>query len=104
MTDPDVPGGAFVHWIVTRIDPTLRSVEAGHVPPGAVGGENSAGSHTYYGPCPPPGPAHHYHFSVWAEGHRPGVGPGSSPRDALREIAAAAIAHGELVGTFARQP
>jgi len=79
VDDPDAPGGTFVHWLVL-LAPTATSV------PEDIGG--------YRGPCPPPGPPHHYRFSVYALG-------GSSPLDppAIRK---AAIAAGTLTGTFSR--
>jgi phosphatidylethanolamine-binding protein (PEBP) family uncharacterized protein len=72
VTDPDAPGGPFVHWRVRGMPASATAVPAG------TGG--------YTGPCPPPGDRpHHYRFTVTAlDGH------------------GAPIADGTLVGTYAR--
>jgi len=52
MTDPDAPGGTFVHWTHWGSD---------------TEGKNSFGKTGYNGPCPPKGDkAHHYRFRVMA--------------------------------------
>jgi Raf kinase inhibitor-like YbhB/YbcL family protein len=66
LADPDAPSGDFVHWRVTGIDPSAAGVERGQVPAGGSEEENSAGQTGYAGPCPPPGPAHRYIFTVEA--------------------------------------
>jgi Raf kinase inhibitor-like YbhB/YbcL family protein len=66
VTDPDAPSGTFTHWSVTGIDPSATGVEAGQVPSGGTVEENSSGRTGYSGPCPPPGPAHRYIWTVEA--------------------------------------
>lgn len=66
VTDPDAPGGTFTHWMVTGIDPSTTGVEAAQVPRGGTEQENSFGKTGYGGPCPPPGPAHRYIWTVEA--------------------------------------
>ena len=57
MEDPDAPGGTFVHWVVSGIEPGTTSLP-----------EGSAG---YKGPCPPGGKTHHYVLTLRAlEGDR----------------------------------
>ena len=87
VTDPDAPGGTFVHWVHKGI----AAAADGDVPP--------AGD--YHGPCPPPGSGpHHYHFEVFAMYQDPS-GSGSSFR-VVEELRDWAVASGELVGTFQR--
>jgi Raf kinase inhibitor-like YbhB/YbcL family protein len=64
MEDPDAPVGTFTHWLAWNIKPTVRRLAAGARPPRQ--GRTSAGTVGYTGPCPPPGPAHHYVFKLYA--------------------------------------
>lgn len=65
LHDPDAPvAGGFYHWVLYDIPATARSTD------GASGGGRSGiattGQAAYFGPCPPPGPAHHYIFTLYA--------------------------------------
>ncbi len=54
--DPDAPHpGGFYHWVVQAIPATVDTLDAG-----------TAKFSGYYGPCPPPGKVHHYHFTLYA--------------------------------------
>jgi Raf kinase inhibitor-like YbhB/YbcL family protein len=74
MFDPDAPtGSGFWHWTVFNIPPDVHSLPAdagaegsSALPPGAGEGRTDFGFSHYGGPCPPPGPAHHYHITVYA--------------------------------------
>ncbi|HTV87510.1 MAG TPA: YbhB/YbcL family Raf kinase inhibitor-like protein [Stellaceae bacterium] len=74
MFDPDAPtGSGFWHWTVFNIPPDVHSLAAdagaqgsSAMPQGAGEGRNDYGFSYYGGPCPPPGPAHHYHITVYA--------------------------------------
>jgi phosphatidylethanolamine-binding protein (PEBP) family uncharacterized protein len=56
----------------------------------------------YAGPCPPPGPAHHYRYTVYALREPLALADGVELEPALAAIDRAASARGRLVGTFAR--
>jgi Raf kinase inhibitor-like YbhB/YbcL family protein len=73
--DPDAPtGSGFWHWVMFDIPANVTSLpknagdpKAALAPPGAIQGNNDAGSQGYFGPCPPKGDKpHHYHFQVFA--------------------------------------
>lgn len=67
--DPDAPGGGFWHWIAFGIPPTAHALPANsgaHAAASAKFGTNDFGHARYDGPCPPPGPAHHYVFTLYA--------------------------------------
>jgi Raf kinase inhibitor-like YbhB/YbcL family protein len=65
LDDPDAPR-TFTHWLVYNITPAVESLQrGGALPPGALAGFNSAGTTTYFAPCPPAG-THHYVFHVYA--------------------------------------
>ncbi|HSP71832.1 MAG TPA: YbhB/YbcL family Raf kinase inhibitor-like protein [Gaiellaceae bacterium] len=81
VTDPDAPGGTFVHWRLTGIPASARTLPAGS----HAGGRNSFGKTGYGGPCPPRGQAHRYVFVLRALGRSGTV-----------------LATARLVGTYAR--
>jgi len=113
VDDPDAattPNGSFLHWLVIQLPP-----KAGSVPTTAAGVselDNAAGTRGWTPPCPPPGSVHHYRFSVYAlrdyvcadngdSSNGPGCAAPSSSQ-ALRQIIDAAIAKGQLTGTYSR--
>ncbi|HEV3088224.1 MAG TPA: YbhB/YbcL family Raf kinase inhibitor-like protein [Candidatus Elarobacter sp.] len=66
VIDHDAPKpGGWVHWIVIHIPASARAIGPA-VPRGAVVGKNDFGTLGWGGPCPPPGPAHHYTFVLQA--------------------------------------
>jgi Raf kinase inhibitor-like YbhB/YbcL family protein len=102
MVDPDAPGGDFIHWGIAHLAPAggSTSLSAGAHPAGAVLGRNSFGSLGYRGPCPPAGPAHHYHITVYALGQPSGLTQGF---DAGAVSSLRALGQGTLIGTYARR-
>jgi len=67
VRDPDAPvAGGFFHWVLYDIPANARQVNPNAPPAGAKTGMASSGRAAYYGPCPPPGPAHHYVFTLYA--------------------------------------
>lgn len=73
MHDPDAPtSGGFYHWVMFNISGDTRDLheDAGAVNSGslhrAVLGHTDFGQNCYGGPCPPPGPPHHYNITVFA--------------------------------------
>ena len=54
--DPDAPHpGGFYHWVVQTIPANVSTIDAG-----------TTRFSGYYGPCPPAGKVHHYHFTIYA--------------------------------------
>jgi hypothetical protein len=43
MTDPDAPGGTFIHWLVHDIPKDIRVIERGGLPMGAKQVKNDFG-------------------------------------------------------------
>ena len=67
LRDPDAPvPGGFYHWVVYDVPASARSLGGGAALRAARLGRSSTGAPSYYGPCPPPGPAHHYIFTLYA--------------------------------------
>lgn len=103
VLDLDAPGGGFLHWSVYDVAPEVRSFEAGSAPEGALQGENDTGTEGYGPPCPPEGDgSHRYVFTLSALGTSPGLNAGASPDQAVEAIDGAAIATGQLTGTYER--
>jgi phosphatidylethanolamine-binding protein (PEBP) family uncharacterized protein len=110
MLDPDAPAGNFTHWLAFADGPATATT-SGLPPPSAVPGTNDKGSTGYVGPCPPPGPPHHYHVMVFALGFTlgqpgAGLGPGFTRAQldgAISSNAGRVLARGELVAIYSRQ-
>jgi Raf kinase inhibitor-like YbhB/YbcL family protein len=70
--DPDAPtGSGWWHWVVANIPGTATEIPAGasksaKMPAGSIETRNDMGQPGYMGPCPPPGPAHRYVFTLYA--------------------------------------
>ena len=107
VDDPDAPGGTFRHWAAFNIAPAAAGLAAGYGAgrPGERFREarNDFGQSGYRGPCPPPGPVHHYHFRLLAIG-RPSLDltPAANAIDVLRAAGRYAIRRTELIGTYRR--
>jgi Raf kinase inhibitor-like YbhB/YbcL family protein len=107
VDDPDAPGGTFGHWAAFDIAPAAVGLAAGYGAgrPGDRFREarNDFGQSGYRGPCPPPGPVHHYHFRLLAIG-RPTLDltPAASAVDVLQAAGRYVIRRAELVGTYRR--
>ncbi len=105
LEDPDAPMATpFVHWMVWNIPASSEGTAEGAAPAGAVQGKLAfVGRSGYFGPRPPDGPAHHYHFQVFALDSALELKP-----DADRAALAAAmkghvLASGELVATYQKK-
>jgi phosphatidylethanolamine-binding protein (PEBP) family uncharacterized protein len=87
MTDPDAPGGTFVHW--TRW--------------GTTEGHNSFGKVGYDGPCPPKGDrAHHYVLTAYVLKQKLGLPRGAEPEKVVAQIRKVASASGSITGLYDR--
>jgi len=100
MLDPDAPAGTFTHWLVYGIPPGTSSLAA--VPADAAEGVNDFGRRGYGGPCPPRGPAHHYHVVVLALDTRLDLAAGATRSELDSRISGHVLARGELVATYQR--
>ena len=104
MHDPDAPmAGGFYHWVVYDLPPATRTLALNARLQSEQLGLTSAGRAGYHGPCPPPGPAHHYNFTIYA------VDVASIARGALltgpqleRLLAGHTLARGSLQGIASR--
>jgi len=107
LTDPDAPGGTFIHWVVYNIPAETRGIPAGSpgkdiLPAGSTQGMNDMGREGYGGPCPPRGMPHHYHFKVYALDSTFGLTGKRDGRTLAEALAGHIVAEGETIGIYRR--
>jgi Raf kinase inhibitor-like YbhB/YbcL family protein len=107
MDDPDAPKGVFTHWVYYNIPGLLRAlpedVEKVERPStGGTQGVNDFGNVGYNGPCPPPGPAHHYHLIIYALDEQLKPPRATTKRQLRAAMQGHVLGQGELVGVYQR--
>jgi Raf kinase inhibitor-like YbhB/YbcL family protein len=105
--DPDGrPPGGFVHWVAYGIQASVTGFAEGEVSKPSdkyVGGRNGANLPHYFGPCPPPGPLHHYVFTLVATDLEPtALQPGLRREDLIKALDGHVKGGTSLIGTFSR--
>ena len=102
--DPDAPApGGWWHWARFDIPAALRSL-----PFGVRNGTDGRDARTswreqgYDGPCPPPGPPHHYVFTLFALDvvHVAGVDSEMTAPELVRALRGHILARATLVGRY----
>lgn len=109
MFDPDARRGWW-HWAVFDIPVGVASLRAGAgdparhlLPLGAIQARNDWGSLGYGGPCPPPGPPHHYRLMIYAlRIARLGLDSSASAALVAARVQANALAQAQIVGLYSR--
>jgi Raf kinase inhibitor-like YbhB/YbcL family protein len=108
VDDPDAPRPTpYVHWVLYKLAATVTRLPE-DVPKaprpdslgGALQGKSDNGSVGYFGPRPPPGGPHHYHFQVFALDNVPALDPGATKDRLLGAMNGHVLAKGQLVGTY----
>jgi Raf kinase inhibitor-like YbhB/YbcL family protein len=111
MQDPDAPSGTWIHWVVYDLPPDTGGLypgvdksEAmtGGAAQGACWGVDSFSRVGYFGPCPPPGPAHRYCFHLYALDVKLGLPPRATQAEVLAAMRGHVVAEAELVGRYGR--
>jgi Raf kinase inhibitor-like YbhB/YbcL family protein len=105
VSDPDAPRGTFVHWVAYDIPANVSGLpqDASKSMPGsAKQGVNGAGKDYYFGPCPPPGKIHHYHFVFYALDSEIEPAPPADAAAVTSAMSGHIKATTDLVGTFSR--
>ena len=103
VTDPDAPGGTFVHWTVWGMMDRTTGLDPDIPPIGLPQGENTNGEKGYEPMCPPTGdPPHTYEFTIYSLKERIDLEAGAPPQEAIDAIQGAALARGVLRGTYQR--
>jgi Raf kinase inhibitor-like YbhB/YbcL family protein len=108
VSDPDAPNGTFIHWVVynlpARLNQLAEDIDAKPpvIPGGGEQGKNHTGKYGYFGPCPPPGSTHHYHFRLIALDESLKLQAGATADELEAAMKGHVAGEGELIGTFGR--
>jgi hypothetical protein len=101
LTVTDTDAGSFAHWLLADIPAAVTSVDRGASGQlEGVGGKSSlsaAYDGRYFGPCPP-GPDHHYVFTVYALNAPLDLEPGFTLGDLRDSLGGHVLAVGSLTG------
>ena len=101
------PPVGFTHWVAYGIPASVTGFAEGEVSKPSdkyVGGQSAVKLPTYFGPCPPPGPVHHYIFTLMATDLEPKALKQGLTRDELiKGLEGHAKSAASLVGTFSKQ-
>ena len=108
VDDHDASGGATVHWLLYGVAGSLRELPEGVPTRDTVEnigtqGTNGFGKVGYGGPCPPPGPSHHYFFRLYALDAPVVLPPRTAKVDVLRAIHRHVLGRAELMGRYSRK-
>jgi len=108
VDDHDASGGATVHWLLYGVAGSLRELPEGVPTRDTVEnigtqGTNGFGKVGYGGPCPPPGPSHHYFFRLYALDAPVELPPRTAKVDVLRTIHGHVLGRAELMGRYSRK-
>lgn len=96
----------FTHWAIWNLPARLRGLPEnlanGPAAAGGVQGMNSWQALGYGGPCPPPGAAHHYVFTLYALRHQLALPAGAGSGEVLAAMQGIILARAQMVATFGR--
>jgi phosphatidylethanolamine-binding protein (PEBP) family uncharacterized protein len=97
VSDPDAPGGTYVHLTRYGLAP------GGSLDEGGREGRNSAGDAGWTAPCPPEGDAaHRYVWSVYALRDPTGLDAGAKPDDVTAALSDGLLAGGTITARYGR--
>jgi Raf kinase inhibitor-like YbhB/YbcL family protein len=107
VKDPDAPGRTFIHWVIYDLPASVHRLatnvaKTATTAEGASQGSNSRESLGFTGPCPPPGPPHHYHFQLFALDAMLSLRSGATAPELQNAMKGHVLARTELIGTFGR--
>jgi phosphatidylethanolamine-binding protein (PEBP) family uncharacterized protein len=96
-----IKGGLFADWAVAGLKPTLRGIQPGRLPSGAVVGRNSFGQ-TRYSVCPPKGTNGEYIVLLSALPHKVPASTGFDPNLQAEKAVATAEFEGRTAFSYKR--
>ncbi|HNX59755.1 MAG TPA: YbhB/YbcL family Raf kinase inhibitor-like protein, partial [Spirochaetota bacterium] len=104
--DPDAPSGAWVHWVIYNIPPSMSSLDEGidsdgSIDDGITQGINDFGGIGYGGPMPPRG-SHRYVFKIFALDAILPSRPGITKAGLLKLMSGHILTEAKLTGKYSR--
>jgi len=109
VDDPDAPGRTFVHWVLYGVPPTATGLPTGVPQDGtlvkpvtALQGMNDFRRTGWNGPCPPPGPAHRYVFTLYALDAELKLSPGATSAVVGMAMKDHVLEQAQLIGRYGR--
>jgi Raf kinase inhibitor-like YbhB/YbcL family protein len=110
LHDPDAHAGKalddITHWIIFNIPADSTGLPEGVKAdaPASVGvqGSNIARQAAFFGPCAPPGPAHHYTFELYALDTMLDLQKGASRDDIMKAMDGHVLGGTVMIGMFHR--
>jgi hypothetical protein len=106
--DPDAPSGTWFHWLIWNLSPATTELKEGvltkpELADGSLQGLNDFKKTGYNGPSPPKGPAHHYHFKVFALDQKLDLKANSDKASFYKAVEGHVLGTGEVVGLYGRK-
>ena len=107
MFDPEGrPPGGVSHWVAYGIPVSVTGFAEGEVSKASdkyVGGTSLMKLSTYFGPCTPPGPIHHYTLTLMATDLEPtALKPGLTRDEVIKALEGHVKVAAGLIGTFSK--
>lgn len=109
VDDPDAPGRTFVHWVLYGLPPAATGLPGGVPRDGtltkpvmALQGINDFRRTGWNGPCPPPGPAHRYVFTLYALDAEIKLSPGATSAVLVMAMKEHILEQAPLTGHYGR--
>jgi Raf kinase inhibitor-like YbhB/YbcL family protein len=98
----------FVHWTIYNVPPTATGLiegvpQLGDLEDGSLQGPNDYGEVGYGGPCPPPGDAHEYVFTLYALDTTLNLPAGVDADTVLQAAEGHIIVQAQVAGLYALQ-
>lgn len=107
VEDPDAPGGTWTHWVLYDVPAQMHQLpenlpHQARLPHGMEQGVNDFQRTGYGGPCPPPGPAHHYVFTFYALSQKLTLPPGATKPQVTSALKPYVLGKTRLTGRYGR--
>jgi Raf kinase inhibitor-like YbhB/YbcL family protein len=107
MFDPEGrPPGGVSHWVAYGIAPTVTGFAEGEASKQTekyVGGKSLMNLPHYFGPCTPPGPPHHYTFTLMATDLEPNaLQPGMTRDELIKTLEGKVKQATGIIGVFSK--